>query len=72
MTTENKLIKHPALEGDIYELRFGPGTDTVHIHRVGWRLALCGCPLGELPKPDDLATRCNSCFALYPMEFKRL
>ena len=63
MTTQ--LIKQPALEGEIYELRLGPGTDTCHIHLIGWYLALCGCPVTKIPKPDDLVNPCNSCFGIY-------
>ena len=63
MTTS--LIKQPALEGEIYELRYGLGTDTCHIHLVGWRLALCGCPVTSIPKPKELVTPCHSCFYLY-------
>jgi len=65
MTANTQLIKQPALEGEIYELRLGIGTDTCHIHLIGWRLALCGSPVASIPKPDDLVMPCNSCFYIF-------
>lgn len=66
MTNQStQLIKQPAFEGEIYELRLGVGTDTCHIRLAGWHLALCGCPVTKVPKPDDLITPCNSCMFIY-------
>jgi hypothetical protein len=68
----NLPAKLKAFEADdIYEFRYGLGTDTCHIHKIGWKLALCGCPVTTIPKPDDLVNPCWACLHDYQEEIRR-